>query len=269
MYSTQLPVVNLYHALLRYDGHDAYTDILESWPDDNPDELCWVTEFERRTNDNWSAATDEDLCRLYALFRVTSILLLRFQSGRADGTDYPGPITEVKGVQLFLEQLGFHVPDVREYHPFYYEILSAKQTERSGEPVELINVQWPCFMLGDMVFCRGGVSVSAGRMHIIKEIAESSTLYWTYRRKDRPYNDQSHGGGQNSQWRTAHRRDYRTKGRYHFNVDGHHSLNDSTVSISDMSRSSMIELVRNRSMVTTQIDDSDLYPYPYSYAEDV
>ena len=81
MYRTQLPVFDLYRALVEYDGNDAYSDVLKSWPDDNPDELRWIADFERRTNDNWAAATDEDVCRLYTLFRVASILLLRFQTG--------------------------------------------------------------------------------------------------------------------------------------------------------------------------------------------
>jgi hypothetical protein len=268
MYDTQLPFVDLYRALIEYDGDDAYADVLESWPDDNPDELRWIADFEHRTNDNWSAASNEDVCRLYTLFRVTSVMLLRFQTGRADGSDYQGPAIQIEGIQLFLEQLGFHVSDAREYHPFYHEILSVNQTEQVEYPIQIIQVNWPCFMLGDMVFCRSGVSVSAGKSHVIKEIAESSMLYWTYRRKDRPYNDQSHGWGHNSQWRTSHRRDYRTNDRYHFNVGEMESLNDPTVTIEDLPRSSMIELVRNRCLVTTQIDDSDLDPYPYSYTED-
>jgi len=268
MYGTQLPVVDLYHALLEYDGDDAYSDILEPWPDRNPDELHWVADFDKRTNTDWSAATDEDVCRLYSLFRVTSILLLRFQSGRADGTDYQGPNIEAVGLQLFFERLGFLVPDTSEYHPFFHEVVSVTQTEQSEAPVQIVNTNWPCFMLGDMVFCRGGVSVSAGKSHIVKEIAESSMLYWTYRRKDRPYNDQSHGWGHNSQWRTALRRDYRTADRYYFNVGGRESLNDPKVTVDDVSVSAMIELVRNRCMVHTQIDDSDLYPYPYTYVED-
>ncbi|MFO1046136.1 MAG: hypothetical protein U0941_30530 [Planctomycetaceae bacterium] len=267
MYDSQLPLVELYRALAEYAGDDAYADILEPWPDANPGELHWIGDFERRANHNWSAATDEDVCRLYSLFRVTSLLLLRFQTGRADGTDYQGPVTQIEGIQLFLEQLGFHIPDARDYHPFYHEILSVNEAERNEDPVEIIEVHWPCFMLGDMIFCRSGVSVLAGRSHIIKEIAESSALYWTYRRKDRPYNDQSHGWGHNSQWRTAHRRDYRTKDGYHFNVGGRESLNDPTVTVDGMPRSSMIELVRNRCLITSQIDDSDLYPYPYSYTE--
>jgi hypothetical protein len=267
MYGTQLPLIDLYRSLAEYAGDDAYVDILETWPDDNAEELRWIADFERRTNDNWSAATDEDECRLYTLFRVTSLMLLRFQSGRADGTDYKGPALPVEAIQFFLERLGFRVPNTHEYHPFYHEILSVNQAERSEEPVHITQVHWPCFMLGDMIFCRSGVSVSAGRSYVIKEIAESSKLYWTYRRKDRPCNDRSHGWGHNSQWRTALRRDYRTKDRYHFNIGGRESLNDLTVTVDDMPLPYLIELVRNRCLVKTQLDDSDLHPYPYSYIE--
>ena len=60
MYGTQLPVVDLYRALAEYAGNDAYADILEPWADHNADELRWIADFQHRTNDDWSAATDED-----------------------------------------------------------------------------------------------------------------------------------------------------------------------------------------------------------------
>lgn len=268
MYSTQLPIYELFCALNEYAGNDAYADILEPWPDNNAEELNWLADFQRRTSNDWSAATNEDECRLYTLFRVTSLLLLCFQKDRGSYANYKSPSLPLEGIQLFLEQLGFQVPDTCEYHPFYHEILSVDQAERSEQPVAITQVHWPCFMLGDMIYCRSGVSVFAGKSHVVKEIAESSTLYWTYRRKDRPCHDQSYGWGHNSSWRTAHRRDYRTKDRYHYNIGGRESLNDLTVMAGDMPRSSMIELVRNRCMITTQIKDSDLYPYSYTYTED-
>lgn len=267
MYKTQLPFYELFCALNEYTGNDAYADILETWPDNNADELNWIADFQRRTSNDWFAATDEDECRLYTLFRVISLLLLSFQTDRRTYTNYKSLTLPLEGIQLFLEQLGFHVPDTREYHPFYHEILFVDQAERSEQPVAITQVHWPCFMLGDMIFCRSGVSVSAGKSHVVKEVAESSTLYWMYCRKDRPCNDQSHGWGHNSQWRTAQRRDYRTKDRYHYNIRGRESLNNPTVTVDNMPRSSMIELVRNRCMLTTQIDGSDLYPYLYSYTE--
>lgn len=268
MFGSQSPFVELHRSLQDYGGADAYTDLLERWPDKNADECRWIADFHDRTNDDWAAATDEDLCRLYALFRVTSSLLLRFQSGRADGTDYEGPAITIEGFQLFHEQLGFRVPDVAEYHPFFHEILAVTPTPNDESSIQLAQCAWPCLMLGNMVFCRAGCAVAAGSSHVIKNIAETSQLYWTYRRKDRPYNDLSHGWGHNSQWRTALRRDYRSTDGYHFNVDGRQSLNDPNCTVDDLPLNTMIELVRNRCLIRTQIDDSDLFPYDYTYTED-
>lgn len=268
MYSSQLPFVELYRLLHEYRGDDAYTDLLQRWLDNNADECGWIADFHDRTKDDWAAATDEDLSRLYALFRVTATLLLRFQRGRTDGTDCQGPAITINGFQLFHEQLGFFVPDVTDYHPFFHQILSVALGPRDDSPIQLTECLWPCVMLGNMVFCRAGCAVSGGSSHVVKDIAESSSVYWTYCCKDRPYNDLSQGWGHNSQWRTAHRRDYRAAGKYHFNVDGRHSLNDPDCVVDDLPVDTMIELVRNRCLIRTTADDSDLFPYDYTYTED-
>ncbi len=267
MYNSQLPIIDLYDSIHEYQGEDIYTDLLEEWLGRNIEECDWVNEFRARTSGDWATATNEDLCRLYAFYRVTSLLLLRFQSGRADGTDYPGPAIEIEGFQLFHEQLGFQVFRVASYHPFYHEVLSVDQASSDDAPICIVECVRPCVMLGDMAYCRSGCAVSGGSSRIIKEIAESSQLYWACRRKDRPYNDQSQGWGHNSQWRTAQRRDYRSKNEYHYNIDGDQSLNDPSCSVDDISLNAMIELVRNRCMVKTKVNDLDLYPYCYTYIE--
>ena len=269
MYSTQTPVVRLYDALLAHDGDDACADVLEPWADGHPDEVRWPAAFRERTDNDWSAATGEALCRLYALFRVVSLSLLRLQSGRADGSDYPGPKVGVEGLRRFLERSGFHVPETVGFHPFFHEVLSVRESGEATAPVEVLDVRWPCFMLGDLLFCRAGVSVSAGRSHLVPEIAGSSKLYWTHRRKDRPHEDLSHGWGGRSQWSTPLRRDYRRAGRHHFNVDGRRRLDDPGADVRGLSAATLIELVRHRCLVRTRLDDSDLCPYPYSYVEAV
>lgn len=268
MFSSQLPYVELLRRLHEYRGDDAYTGLLEAWPDNNAREVQWLAEFRHRTNNDWTAASGEDLCRLYALFRVTSTLLLRFQTGRADGTDYQGPSITVDGFQLFHEQLGFHTPLVDGFHPFFHEIISVEPVSDSESRIQVVETSWPCLMLGDLMFCRAGCTVSGDSIHLVKDIAESSKLYWTYRRKDRWCNDQSHGWGSNSQWRTSHRRDYLSNKRYHFNVDGKQSLNDPSCSVDEVPVEAMIELVRNRCLIRTRVDDNDLYPYLFSYSED-
>src|SRR5262245_24290058 len=81
MYATQAPWVTLYHQLMDYDGGDAYADVLAAWPAEHEDERRWLAELAARAGEDWGRDAGEDLCRLYAAFRVASALLLRFQEG--------------------------------------------------------------------------------------------------------------------------------------------------------------------------------------------
>ena len=268
MYASQAPWRELFDALQEYEGADAHTDVLGPWAVENLEEFHWLAEFSRRADSNWRTADDEDLCRLYAIFRVASLLLLRFQSGRADGTDWPGPAIAVDGYRRFFETMGLHVPSTVGFHPFFHEIVGVRESPDAQEPVSIVEEAWPPLMLGDLMFCRAGVVVAGGRDHVVKAIAERSTLYWTFRRKDRPCNDLSHGWGGNSQWRTALRRDYRSAQGFHYNVDAKQPLDASVdTTQSGIAAKAMIELVRHRGLVRTVADDSDLWPYRYSYTE--
>jgi hypothetical protein len=267
MYGSQWPWIELYRVLHAYDGEDVYSDLLEAWPEQHSQECSWIAEFSRRTEGSWNAAGDEDLCRLYAVYRITSTLLLRFQHGRADGTGYPGPAISVEGYQLFHEALGFRVPGATEFHPFFHEVVGVNQTVLAEIDIQIISLVWPPLMLGSMMFCRAGTIVSGGMTNVVKEIAERSKLYWTFRRKDRLCHDQSYGWGSNSQWRTRLRRDYQSSAGFHYNIDGKEPLNAASGTVGGIDSSAMIELVRNRCMIKLSVDDSDLYPYRYTYTE--
>jgi hypothetical protein len=269
MYHSQIPWVDLFDSLHSYDGAEAYDDVLEPWLQRDVSERRWLGEFRQRTRDTWTAATGEDLCRLYAIFRVTSTLLLRFQSGRKDGTDWQGPRISREGFQIFHEGLGFQVPEVCQYHPFFHEIIEVRQSELASTPIQLDGQVWPALMLDNMLFCRAGCVVTGGTNHVIKELAEASTLYWTYRRKDRACQDLSHGWGSNSQWRTCLRRDYRSNDAYHYNVDADESLNGMTGEVDGLVIETMIEIVRNRCVITKRIDERDLFPYRYRFTEPI
>ncbi len=206
----------------------------------------------------------EDLWRLYALGRVNEVLLLRFQRGRAEGTDWPGPKVSLDEYVWFAESLGMTVAGSQSFSPFYHEIVEVAQADNEEQPVTVLSTFWPCLMLGDMLFSRAGVRVSGGSRFVHKEIAESSTLYWAYRRKNRPYQDLSHGWGSNSQWRTAFRRDYRVGQGFYYNVDGKHDLGASEPAEEDrddLTREERIELLTNRCFVTTMKPHCDLWPY--------
>lgn len=267
MLDSQIPFFELHQSLLDYSGDDVYRDLLEGWLNDNAEQRDWLAEFQRRTDHQWDAASPDDLAKLYAIFRVTSILLLGFQSPLVE-SNYAGPAISLDGFGGFHERLGFEICSKTEYHPFFHEILSVRQSPNAADPVNIDDCAWPPLMLGNLMFCRAGCSVTAGSQRALESVADRSTLYWTYRRNDRRCRDLSHGWGHNSEWRTSLRRDYLSEQQFHYNVDGKISLNDPSPDTDDLPISTCIELVRHRCLVTSNMDDSDLWPYDYTYTED-
>src|SRR4249920_582190 len=69
-----------------------YWYVIAPWVESHPGQREWLGSFALRRGAPIPPADDEDLWRLYALSRVNETLLLRFQHGRADGIDWPGPI---------------------------------------------------------------------------------------------------------------------------------------------------------------------------------
>jgi hypothetical protein len=210
----------LYEALLEYEGEAAHHDVLVPWAEANPPEKAWLRAFALRPGDPVPAADENELCRLYAISRINDLLLLRFQPAGPGGLDHPGPAVTPAEYLSFMSGLGFEVVDGDVFHPFVHEVVEVDQRPNDDAPVVLLERLWPTLMLGPMLFSRGGVRVGGGRRHIDKEVAQSSRLYWTHRRRNRPYTDLSVGWGSNSQWRTDFRRDYWIGNRLFFNVDG-------------------------------------------------
>lgn len=267
MYYSQIPVVELYDALLAYEGADCYSDLLEPWILCHRAEADWLLKIKQRWSHRPNPADPEELSRLYAWFRVTSLLLLRFQKDHSGRSSYDGPAITPFAFQLFHEQMGFSRPDVGVFHPFFHEVLSVSPTSTEEPRLEIARQDWPCLMLGRMLFLRAGCHVVADLKQFDKAIAESSMLYWTYRRRDRRCTDQSQGWGGNSQWRTAFRRDFHFGGYYEFNIDGQTSLDGKSGHVGGVPIDTMIELVRHRCLVRSTLDDSDLFPYPYRHTE--
>ena len=254
----------LYTALIDYEGGSDYRDVLAPWVEANTDERDWLRSFASRSRTPVPAAEPDDLWELYALGRVNEILLLRFQRGQADENDWPGPEISLHEYVAFAESLGLAIALPQPFSPFYHEIVEVHQADDEECPVSVLATFWPCLMLGEMLFSRAGVRVLGGRKFIRKEVAESSTLYWAYRRKNRPYHDLSRGWGSNSQWGTNFRRDYRVGQGFHYNVDGKHDLTVMEPAAKDpdgLTRDERIELLTNRCFVTTTKPHDDLFPY--------
>ncbi|MFJ9691751.1 hypothetical protein [Kitasatospora sp. NPDC101183] len=167
-----------------------------------------------RHGTGWWAGKDGDgrlVEELYALGRIADYLLL---------DPHIPPY-----LRLFTD-LGMTPFDSAEtgFDPFLHEIAEVEQAEDEHAPIELLAVRTPGLMLGELLFTRARVHVRAGAAHAERGIADRSALYWTHRRADRPTHDLSHGWGNNSQWSTDLRLDYRTAEGDRLNVAGEHPI---------------------------------------------
>jgi hypothetical protein len=184
---------DLYAALDGATGRGEARAVLRSWS--NPartllDPLrplgAWEahTRLYRRTDD----PPDEDLLAalwdLYALSRVSGLLLLPFQTGPYDGSATHGPALHPEERVAFFTALGLERSAHTEFHPFYHEIV-AVDVAPAGSPATVVEEIWPGFLLDHLLICRAGVRVQAGTDRLLKPVAERSTLYWSYRRRNR------------------------------------------------------------------------------------
>src|SRR5512139_2222685 len=83
---------SLHDELLEYSGQATFTDVLSPWLEKHLAEIEWLRSIRERTGKPIAAASREELWRLYAASRAFELLALRFQTGRADGSDWPGPV---------------------------------------------------------------------------------------------------------------------------------------------------------------------------------
>ncbi|WP_156294150.1 hypothetical protein [Serratia oryzae] len=262
MHQDQIPLRALHDTLLEYQGEACYVEVLIPWLAANHKEVEWLASFSQRTETPIPQASNEDLWHLYALSRVLELLALRFQQGDADGVDWSGPDITSRQFDLFAEALGLHVEYSATYHPFAHEIVKLIPTSNSCP--QIFHHYWSGLMLGNMRMLRAGVTVSASALTLHPGIADLSTLYWAYRRKNRPYQDMSQGWGSNSSWRTKFRRDYKIGNTLYFNVDGTEDLmliQPDSLDDTGLNRAERIELLLNRSFVTTNMPHDDLWPY--------
>ncbi len=256
----------LYHRILESEYESVYSSILAPWTERHPVARNGLLSL--ATREGIPKSDDEERWGLYALDRVNQALLLRFQQGRADGSGWPGPQIDQEEYVRFAQSLGLTVYHPASFSPFFHEIVAVEQAEDEREPIRVLSSDWPCLMLGNLLFSRAGARVAGGEKLIRKDIAETSTLYWAHRRKNRPYQDQSHGWGSNSQWRTRFRRDFLVGTLLCFNVDGVIDLTapDPPADVDDgLTVEERIELVTNRCFVTIDKPHEDLYPYRDSF----
>ncbi|MEL6339438.1 MAG: hypothetical protein AAFQ65_05975 [Myxococcota bacterium] len=267
---SQEPYRRLYGEILESNSN-VYEQNLLPWLESfGESERDWLVDLASSAQTPpWPDASAENLWRLYALSRVNQLLLLAFQRGGFDG-EWQGPDVSPAQYLEFFGRLGLGHTSESEFHPFFHEIVHVAAAEDLNERPRLEAVHWPGLMLGNMMFSRAGCSISAGRAWANKPVAESSTLYWAFRRKHRKFEDPSHGWGSNSQWRTSFRRDFRAGDRYFYNVDGEEDLASVTgTDEQGLSPADRLELLRHRCLVTsTTPDQGGLWVYDYRFIEE-
>ncbi|QDQ84549.1 hypothetical protein [Paraburkholderia megapolitana] len=254
----------LHDELLEYQGQTAFVDVLIPWIEKNPAEIEWLRSIRLRTGRLIPNVSEDELWLLYAASRVFELLVLRFQSGRADGSDWPGPTISEDELVCFAERIGLDVMRPDRYSPFYHEIAALSCSPKTAQSPQIIKYHWPCLMLGPLLLIRAGVTVSASSSVMHPEVAGTSTLYWAHRRKTRPHHDLAHGWGHNSSWRTSFRRDYHLGDTFHFNVDGAVDLlglRAESLNEEGLTPRERMELVANRCFVTVTKDNVDQFPY--------
>jgi len=266
MHTDQQPYRDLYDAVLSYEGEALSHDLLRPWLAANDGERRWLDQLRARPGHPVPALRPEELWRLYALSRIVQLLQLSF----APAT--PGAAWDLARVsrgefEEFMTALGMEPIERSGFHPFFHEVVTVDQLGDDDAPAQVAEVCWPGYMLGPLLISRAGCRVRTGRAHLLKEVAERSTLYWAYARNHRPVADQSHGWGGSSQWRTSFRRDYALDGVLHYNVDARPHPGGQRDE--DLTAAEHMELLRHRCFVTCTKPGDDRWPYDLSFTETV
>jgi hypothetical protein len=128
------------------------------------------------------------------------------------------PSISLEERNAWLRSLGLTELEQPTFPPFYHEIVEVEQAPDPDEPIRLLAILWPGFLLGQMLFCRAGVRIRAGERVAQQNLAEHSRLCWAFVRNNRPTTDASHGWGHNAQWSTDFRRDSVDDEAYYYTV---------------------------------------------------
>lgn len=261
---------DLYNRILDYAGGNILNELLIYWVEDN-DYRDYLTQSSAQLSNNINEIPIEISWELYALSRVLDILTLRFQpNNSADSSDWLGPQISVSDYVYFAENLGLKVIEKNTYHPFYWEIFEAIEGKSD---FQIVDHYFPPLMLENLLIKRGGVKITLNPANFNLEKANTSTIYWTFRRKNRNYQDLSHGWGSNSQWRTSFRFDFETDDSYLYNIEGEIDLNKPKESDlrflreDNLSLQEAIEVTVNRHSIICEKDETEIFPYEFRFSE--
>jgi hypothetical protein len=137
------------------------------------------------------------LWQLYAASRVRDVLLLGHQPAPLDedarqefdaalGRKEPlfGPVPVARTVDFFV-LIGCRPVSAAEFDPMLHEIVSCEPAADTGAPIQITGQVWPGLLIGELVFTRAGVRVSAGSACALPGVADRSRLHWEYWRRHR------------------------------------------------------------------------------------
>ena len=199
-------------------GNAAFERFLRPWAYRNSAILQPYFEFRHFNGpENPYRVEANDLDSLYALSRVCDLMIGPLEPsglGAAKWSLAPHQFVD------FWETLGLSSHEPNDFDPFWCEIAAIEAAPSPDAAPQIEEVFWPALRFGDLLICRAGVRISAGKKLFNPEIAATSPLYFTFRRASRPTHDLSHGWGHNSQWSTSFRRDYVWRDFTIFNADG-------------------------------------------------
>lgn len=265
MHSDQWAFHQLHRRLL--DGAPP-ADLLEPWfREFGDEERRWISRL--RADDPRTRPPIEDLWRLYALSRVSDLLITSTQQAFVNPDGWNLSAGTASDHRALLAGLDLEPIGSRPFHPVFHEIVEVVAADDPSEAPSIVGPAfWDGFMHGPLVIARTGVRVRAGRQHVAAEVAERSRLYWSYARQRRPTLDLSDGWGHNSQWRTSFRRDLVLDGVVYFNVDADLLPQDEFVD-SEVTGRDLGDLVRHRCLIREQLPDDDLWPWDTPWVEDL
>lgn len=254
----------IFFDIMDYKGDSLCQDVLTCWQD-IPIYRGYLKQIEQQINapDDALYITDDADWELYALSRVLDILTCSLHPD----SRYP-KISLTQYIQ-FAQSIGLTIEQPTQFHPFYYEIVDIQDDE---SPFSLCSVNYPALFLGNLLINRGGAVITLpATEYAIKQIPQSA-LYWAYTRNNREAHDLSHGWGNNSQWRTSFRFDFKTEKGFYYNFKGRDNLNQPEQKLllelhqDGLSLNDGIELVRYRQRLNGQ-ESKDLFPYDYRFFE--
>ncbi|MEM6723533.1 MAG: hypothetical protein AAF598_05805 [Bacteroidota bacterium] len=181
----------LYEQLLDYAGEDLFREVLRPWVIQQQYSAFLDQVRDRFSEPMGTTLSDELSWELYGLSRVLDLLTMRFQPDRqADQSNWGGPVLSLEEYIAFARLLGCTVSTPKQFTSFYCESLEAQP---ATENFSLQEVCFPAFMLGNLLIKRAGVIIGVNPSAYDLARMNQAQIYWAFRRKNRPYQDLSHG----------------------------------------------------------------------------